>query len=96
MTQNFTTNSSVELTWRKGEGQLAAQGSFGGGTLALEYSLDDGSTWTLLEDDPASSLTADGSFAFRSMGTDSSSYRLRVSLTGATSPDLNVRVGNHL
>jgi hypothetical protein len=96
MTQNFTTNSSAELTFPGGEGQVAAQGTFGGGTIALEFSLDDGTTWTTLEDEPAATLTADGSFGFKSMRTDAASYRLRVTLSSATSPNINVRVGAHL
>jgi hypothetical protein len=94
---NFTTNSAVELTFSGGQGQLAAQGVFDGGTLALNFSVDDGVTWTLLEDDPASSMTEDGSFAFKSMATDASSYRLQLELTGAGGlANINIRVGDNL
>lgn len=75
---------------------MAAQGTFGGGTLALEFSLDAGTTWTQLEDDPASTMTAAGSYAFRSMKTDDTDYMLRLSLTGATTPSINVKVGDNL
>ena len=96
MTHTFTADGSEALEWRGGEGQVAAQGTFGGGTLSLQFSLDNGSTWTNLEDDPASTIAANGSFAFRSMKTDPESYKLRLNLSGATSPNLKVRVGNHL
>lgn len=96
MKHTFTTNSTLTLTWCGGEGQVAAQGTFGGGTLALEFSLDAGTTWTQLEDDPASTMTAAGSYAFRSMKTDDTDYMLRLSLTGATTPSINVKVGDNL
>ena len=96
MTHTFTTNSAVELPWAGSEGQVATQGDFDGCTLALEYSLDDGTTWTQLEDDPASTLSAAGSFSFKSMKAGDPSYRLRLSLTGAGSPNINLRVGGHL
>lgn len=92
---NFTSNSVLAINWRGGEGQIAAQGNFGGGTLMLQFSLDGGTTWTQLEDDPASTLTAEGSFAFRSMKTDDD-YKLQLELTSATSPDINVKVGDNL
>ncbi|MBU98077.1 MAG: hypothetical protein CL429_03185 [Acidimicrobiaceae bacterium] len=96
MKKTFASDSTMAITWRGGEGQLAAQGSFGSGTLTLEYSLDAGSTWTLLESDPASSLSAAGSFAFRSMRTDDTDYMLRLSLTGSTSPSINAKIGDNL
>ena len=101
MTHNFTTNSEVELKWKGGEGQLAAQGPFSGGTLSIKFSMDNGTTWTLLKkieeagaNDP--SLTEAGSFAFKSMRTDEVSYRLQVALTGATNPSILVRIGDHV
>ena len=75
---------------------MAAQGDFGGGTLSLKFSLDNGTTWTLLEDDPVSQLTAPGSFGFSSMKAGDPTYQLQLELTGASSPNLNVRVGDHL
>jgi len=101
MTHNFTTNSEVELKWRGGEGQLAAQGTFGGGTLSINFSTDDGSTWTLLKkvedaSEPSPTLTEAGAFAFKSMRTDASSYRLQVALTGATGANITARVGDHV
>lgn len=97
LAHNFTTNSAVELTFSGGQGQIAAQGVFDGGTLALNFSVDDGVTWTLLEDDPASSMTEDGSFAFKSMATDAPSYRLQLELTGAGGlANINIRVGDNL
>ncbi len=96
-TTNITADGGYEVTWPGGNGQVSAQGTFGGGTLSLEFSLDDGTTWTLLKKvetatDPDPTLTENGSFVFWSLPTSAPGYRLRLTLAGATTPNINVYI----
>lgn len=93
---NLTADGDTAITWPGGQGQLCAQGTFGGGTLALQFSLDGGTTWTALEDDPASSLSAAGTFVFSSMRTDAVDYQLRLNLSGSTTPNINIKIGDYV
>lgn len=90
ITKAFTADGSgTAFDWDGGWGVLNAQGTFGGGTLKLEFSEDSGSTWTALPAD--TQLTAAGSAAFLA-GVGAS---LRITLAGATNPTIAavVRVG---
>lgn len=94
---NLTADGNYEVTWPGGNGQVSGQGTFGGGTLSLEFSLDDGTTWTLLKKvetatDPDPTLTENGSFVFWSAPTSAPGYRLRLTLAGATTPNINVYI----
>lgn len=65
----------------------AAQGTFGSGTVALQFSLDDGSTWSSVGS--AANLTAAGV-----AGAEIPPCLIRVNLSGSTSPNLNVVIGH--
>lgn len=62
-----------------GEHLLMAAGTFGSGTVAAEYSPDGGTTWVSV-----ATLTATGSAAFKIPAG-----RIRHTLSGATSPEIN-------
>lgn len=81
MTADGTLDS---IQWRGGAGTLFAQGSFGGGTLTVEFTLDGGTTWTAVS---GVSLTAAGNDAI-----DVGPVILRVKLAGATNPSITVRL----
>lgn len=69
---------------------LAAQGPFGSGTVSLQFSLDDGTTWnTITDGTTAATLTAAGmiNHTHSPFGTTDIDYRL--DLNGSTSPDIN-------
>lgn len=80
---NFAASGSSPWTeWRGGAGVLLASGDPGGGTLTLEVD-NMGDTLAV----PNWSLTAAGGFSFVLPRAD-----IRVTLSGATTPDLNVTV----
>lgn len=84
---SLTTNSSTTPLQFQGEGTIAASGAFGGGTLQVEASFDEGSTWIALTDGV---FTGDATLNIK-IGH----CWLRTTLTGATSPSLFVAiVGN--
>lgn len=86
LTENLTDNgTTATLSWDGGVGYYAAQGSFGSGTVKLEYSFDGGSNYLTTES--AGWLSSAGSKQF-SLPV----CQLRLSLTGATSPDLNLYI----
>jgi hypothetical protein len=60
---------------------LVAEGTWGGGTITLQLSPDEGTTWV----DTSYTLSADG----EQHGTDIIATHARLALTGATSPSLN-------
>lgn len=70
-------SESVQV--RAGEHIIMGGGTFGGGTLAAEFSPDGGTTWVVV-----ASMTAQGSVAFKVPPG-----RIRAALSGATTPDLN-------
>lgn len=90
LTQNTSTSTS---TWDVGRGVFAAYGTFDGGTAELQVSYDDGTTWIGATSDlaignNAISLTSNGAIGFFvPTGAD-----VRVNLSNATSPDLEVEV----
>ena len=83
---NLTANGNTLLKTDPGKLYVfAAQGTFGGGTLALQFSLDGGTTWTTFSDSSTSaSLTTAGGRLIVAPSTN-----VRLNLTGATSPAIN-------
>lgn len=73
------------LGWTGGRGVFAAWGTFGGGTLTLQWSPDLGVTWMNVDrsGDTFVTLTAAGQGGFE-LGP----CRLQVVLTGATAPNI--------
>lgn len=76
--------AASSVAWQGGEGTLIAYGTFGSGTVALQFSPDNGNTWI----DAGVSLTADGHGAFDLPAGVS----LRANLSGASSPSVNVSI----
>ena len=77
----ITADGDYDVEWYSGRsGVFGAAGTFGGGTLKLQYKV--GETWV---DFTGSSLTEDGGFEFVSPVAD-----VQVALSGATSPNINV------
>lgn len=75
-------------TWHRGRGQFDAWGTFGGGSLSLYYSPDDGVTWIGINDaNGLVVLTANGSFEF-----DCAAGPIKAVLTGATTPNVSAKV----
>lgn len=87
MSVNVTADgNSAEFNWsgsiRKAIGHFRAEGSFGGGTLKLQFKAVDSDTFVDVGDDV--SFTADGNGSFRlPSGT------LRVNMASSTTPDVN-------
>lgn len=85
--KNFTANGTENANSQSGSGKvgnfttLYAKGTWGGGTIKVQIS-PDGSNWFDVTD---ANLTADG-FA----NIQVKAPYMRVDLSGATSPDLNV------
>lgn len=65
--------------------QIDAYGTWGGGTLTLQYSPDNGSTWITI---PGISLTANGNTG--SLGGVFGD-QIRTVMTGSTSPSLTIK-----
>ncbi|MEQ8746956.1 hypothetical protein [Pyruvatibacter sp.] len=83
---NRTTNGTSAAThWHGGEGTFFAHGTFDGGTVVLEASFDNGTNWIIVG--PDATFTAPGAGNFR-IGL----CKLRVSLSGATSPDVTAGI----
>jgi len=83
---NLTANgATLPVPWSGGVGMVAAWGSFGGGTLALEMSPDNGATWIAVDrgGDSFVTFTAAGNGAFQ-LGI----CLLRLNLAGATTPSV--------
>lgn len=88
ITANLTASGSTSSVRWSGVylGHFYAHGTFGGGTLTLQYSVDGGSTW----------LTADSeNLVFTAAG--SNNFQLphclvRITLSGATDPDIDTGV----
>jgi hypothetical protein len=72
-----------------GKRTFVAYGTWGSGTLKLQWSPDDGTTW--IDEGTDSELTANGDF---SMDADNVSPGLlyRLDLSGSTSPDLDIKI----
>lgn len=78
--QSSDANASSE-SWPGGVGQMVGAGTFGGGTLKLQMSPDDGTTWVDIND---ASITAAGVKNFELNSCD-----IRLVLTGSTGADLD-------
>lgn len=78
--------STNTVPWSGGRGTFAGYGTFGGGTLSLEISYDQGTTWFAVGTD--TDLTSDGHGNFDLP----SGVLLRGTLSGATSPSLTVEI----
>lgn len=76
--------SSPEHIFPGGDGTVQADGDFGGGTLTLEVSSDEGTTYT--SGGTTVQLTAEGLFNFT---LPSDGLRVRLTLSGATAPDID-------
>ena len=86
MQVNLTANgASTPAPWSGGVGTVAAWGTFGGGTIALQMSVDNGVTWMNVDrsGDSYVSFSAPGNGGFQ-LGL----CQLRFNLTGATSPNV--------
>ncbi|MEY9185317.1 hypothetical protein [Bradyrhizobium sp. USDA 313] len=86
MQVNLTANgATTPIPWSGGIGTVAAWGTFGGGTLALEMSPDNGATWIAVDrsGDTYVTFTEDGDGGFQ-LGL----CLLRFNLTGATAPSV--------
>lgn len=77
---------SAAISWSAGRGVFIAYGTFGGGTLKLQCSHDDGTTWTDVDraGDSFVTFTANGQGGF-----ELGKCLLRVSLSGSTAPSIN-------
>lgn len=80
--QLLENGSTNELVWQGGWGWAAGEGSFGGGTLTLQWYNSISSTWNTLSADVTFNATGNGVF-YLPQGV-----HLRFTLEGATSPDL--------
>ena len=74
--------SSTVVQWPGGVGQMVVDGDFGGGTITLDMSPDDETTWVPIGGD--STVGADAVVNF-----DLNACDLRLTLAGSTSPALN-------
>lgn len=77
---------SGAINWPGGRGVFAAFGTFGGGTIKLQVSYDDGATWIDADrsGDTFVTFTANGSGGF-----ELPRCQIRTSLSGSTSPSIN-------
>ena len=81
--------STTALDWIGGDGTVFASGTFGGGSVTLQMSIDGGVAWfTALDADGAAlALTTAGAFSF-SVG----SCKVRGVLAAATAPSINISI----
>jgi len=79
----FTSDGAQDTQWSGGKGIIHVTGTFGGGTVKMLTSMDGESTY--LEH-------ADGIFTSEAskLFTLANRTRIRIELTGATSPDLTI------
>jgi hypothetical protein len=86
---NLTADGSTAALQTTGTVNVAAFGTFGGGTLTIQASYDGGSTYFALTDanGAAGAFTADGAYNIEVGEAD-----IRFTLAGATSPNIDVVV----
>lgn len=105
--QTLTADGSTEaITWkplRKNTPNRATvifYGNFGGGTIELQFSPDDGTTWIPVVDQSASPIQANSNtivnFELYSNGNPiaGQTNRIRAILTASTTPNLNVQIND--
>src|SRR5262249_35869488 len=75
--------NSTTVAWPGGRGVFAAFGNFGGGTVTLQQSPDDGTTWINVDrtGDTYVTFTANGQGGF-----ELGKCLLRVNMAGSTTP----------
>ena len=73
---------------------VTAQGTFDSGTLSLQFSLDDGTTWSTVTTTGGvtGELTNDGEFNYGAGIADPGHKLYRINLAGATSPSIDVLI----
>lgn len=83
--------NGAAFDWPGGRGVFSAFGTFGGGTVALQWSPDGGTTWLAVDrgTDTFTTLTAAGAGGF-----ELPACQIRAALTGATAPVLNARAAS--
>ena len=74
--------NSTALDWPGGVGQMVVEGTFGSGTVKLQMSPDDGTTWVAIGGD--ATVTADAVVNFDLNGCD-----IRLNLSGSTGANLD-------
>lgn len=76
---------TAAVAWLGGRGVFSAQGSFGSGTIKLQCSHDDGTTWIDVDrsGDTFVTFTANGQGGF-----ELPKCSLRASLSGSTAPSI--------
>lgn len=94
---NFTSNTTQEVKiaiddeFSVGVSLPASGGTFGGGTVNVQYQSQ--GEWVTYSSGDGGAFTAAGEGVFRNCGdTDF----IRVQLTGSTSPSVNVSVANNI
>ena len=90
ITYNLAADGSTAAVFLKGDITVDASGSFGSGTLALEFSINGTTNWYTPTDDAgvAVELTVPDSVGFRHAG-----IYVRTTLTGSTAPDIDIQFG---
>ena len=80
----------VDWTGRR-VGNITAYGTFGGGTLVFQYSLDGGTTWKTVNSVSADLVATPLSFTEDTNGLnfEAPKCKVRFNLSGATSPDID-------
>jgi hypothetical protein len=88
-TYNLTADGSTAALQTNGVVNVAAYGTFGGGTLTIQASYDGGTTYFDLTDanSAAGAFTANGA-----LNVEVGEADLRFTLAGSTSPNLNISV----
>jgi len=88
-TYNLTDNSSTGALPIKGKLNVAAFGTFSGGSLAFELSYDGGTTWFAATDSSGESAAISENGA---LNIEVGTADFRLTLSGATAPDINIVV----
>lgn len=88
LVDNGATNP-IDFTPSTDRATIVVWGDFGGGTAALQMSPNNGVTWIPVIPTVATSFTANGMANFQI----NISCKIRVELTGATLPNLNIAIG---
>lgn len=84
--QSFAADGqTTAVKWPGGKGTFAAEGTFGAGTVKLQWRPD--STWTYI-DVASASLTAAGYKNFEISAGD-----LRIDIAGSTTPAVDTHIG---